>query len=159
MGKDMSSYWASLMGSVFGECLVGVAMVLQDLALKEIGQNVNIRKRPWDKELEVPYAIVSPATDTSANAEGSIGQQDVHYRIMVALVRASNQDLVKGLGLELEWRQKIERRFRKQIPFTIENGGVQNCSIAAGEPFIPEAFLRNVDAQYLLIDLHVKETP
>lgn len=158
MAEALTGTWASLTTSSFGECINGVVTAIQGASLAEITTNVAIRKRPWDKQLAAPYCIVSPANDTHPVGEGLVNKKTVHYRIMVALVRASNQGLTEGLAIELLWRQQVTDLFDKLIPFSITGGQVITSSVTAGEPFIPEAFLKNLDAQYLLVDVEVRRT-
>lgn len=152
---------AELESSVAGACLNRTVTSLAGLSLAEFPlSKIHIRALSWDKDLVTPFMIVRPAPETHNPSEGPVGQVVNHYRMMVTIASAGNRDLVEGLADALLWREKVERLFKKTIPdwaALVNTGFLRKTNVLPGEPFMNDAFYRNVNAQFLLIDAEVQE--
>lgn len=146
----------ALSETAFGTLLEGACENIKQLNLVGIDESrIQIRKRPWDKNLKPPYCIISPAPEFLG--EASNDQTEWTYRIMVSLVQASNRDLIGGLGLDLRWRFDVSDAFHHRKDWlesiVLPNyGGLVDVTVEPGEPLIPEAFLQMFDAQYMVIN-------
>jgi hypothetical protein len=145
--------------SSFGRLLAATETKLQAIGLAEIPvDRIVLRKRPWDKDLPTPYCIVSPAPEEITDRTND--QTDVTFNLMVSLVRASNRNLIDGLGLELKWREQIITALHHYRALaTLQTGhDLLDVTVEPGEPIIPEAFLDLYDAQYLMLRCWTRQT-
>jgi len=149
----------SLESSVYGQVINRTITAIEGLSLVDITTRVHFRKLPYDKDITYPACIISPAPETSRDSEGPVGQPVVHYRVMVSIIRASNRDLVNGASTELLWREQVRQKFQKTKPdfAAIVGATFRKTTVVSGEPFIKDAFLKNLDAQFLLLDIEVSE--
>jgi len=152
---------AELESSVAGACLNRTVTTIAGLSIPEFPlSKIHIRSMSWDKDLVAPFIIIRPAPETHNPSEGPVGQAVNHYREMITIASAGDRDLIEGMADALLWREKIERPFKKTKPnwANLVNGAhMRKTSVLPGEPFMNDAFYRNVNAQFLLIDVEVQE--
>lgn len=142
----------TLNDSSFGRLIDGAVTKLQAVGLTDIpNDRIVWRKRPWDKNLQTPYCIVSPAPEELTDKTND--QTEVYYNLMISLVWASNLNLVEGLGRELVWRQQVFTALHHARDIATLQAGhaLLDVLVEPGEPILPEAFRDRFDAQYLLV--------
>jgi hypothetical protein len=110
---------------------------------------------------------VTPPPESTPWQEGTNEKDVCNFAVMIAVVLANQRDLVRGMGLQLYWRERIRRKFQCK-----SNGGwdlntaLGNVAagtffvfsqVESGDKFIEAAWREQRDAQYYLVRLHVKE--
>jgi len=145
-----------------GVVLNGIIQKLIDLDLTGVAGRWYFMRQPWISEIGLyPAGCVSEFRGSMSDREGVIGKADTHFRYIIALARASNFDHQVGAEDMLEWDQAIRRAFRKQTEDwlnTIAGIYMVQMSITEGEIFMDEAFRKQCDAFYSLVDVHVRES-
>ena len=162
MAAFTSGQIAALNTTAKGICLNKIIQVLIDLDLEDVTTKWYFMRQPWVSEIgSYPCGVVSEFRGSMNDREGVIGLSDTHFRYIVALARAANFDHQNNAELMFEWDEAIRRAFRKLHPdwLTAEAGiRMAGVTITEGESFLDEAFRKQADAMYFLVDVHVRET-
>lgn len=127
-------------------------------------EKIVVRKMPWDTDIEPPYIIVSPPPETTNWQEGTNEKDVTVFAVLVSIVLANARDVtIKGMGLQLYWRERIRLKFQNKSPATwselvLPSGWFFTHSwVESGDKFIEAAKRDQRDAQYYVIRVQVKE--
>lgn len=136
-----------------------VADKVRELALAGIGERVFVRDLPILDGLPTPCVVVSPGSETVDDRGGTNESDDTTYRVIVTLARAATRELDGDRTVarqRAEWRDAVRRAFvNKRI--TIDGACWVRSTITAGEPMVPEAWRRQYDAQYWVLQFTLRE--
>lgn len=124
-------------------------------------------KVPWmaDPQLpEPPCVLVSPAPEATPWDDGTNESDDVTFATFITIVLANQRNVnTKGLGIQLQWRQNIRRKFQNKVirswPDLVlpEGNKFIHAWIESGDKFIESALRMQRDAQYYLLRVKVRE--
>jgi hypothetical protein len=133
------------MTAIYESCLDRTVAMIQGLALAGIASGSIVkRKVPWTRNLTLPTIVVSPDRDTVKPATNE--SDDVEYGVVVAFVRASNQEMTSGIGTTLQWREDVRKLFSaKAIVATLGIASVYNVRVEPAVVQSEPAFLNQHD--------------
>lgn len=168
MADDSIPFDMPLSDSVEGIVLQCVERRLKSLNLPGITpERVLVQSLAWmpnPDDVPPPYVIISPAPESTPWDDGTNERDEVVFGVIVSLVLANQRNMVRGMGLQLYWRERIRRAFQNKtiaaladyLAFT-DSSALIRTSVESGDKFIEAAKRDQRDAQYYVIRFRVRE--
>lgn len=128
-----------------------------------------IKPVAWLGDLSVaslPCLVITPPPETTNWRDGSNERDIVTFGVFISVILANErQATLRGMGLQLFWRQKIRRAFQSLAssrftqlrvdPTTTET--FRMVYVENGDRFIESAKRMQIDAQFLLLRMECSE--
>lgn len=150
-----------LQASLFGRILESVQLAIQEMvggAFPDIPKDrIVVRKKPWDKNVELPFCIVSEYRSRITQRTNEQDSWDIG--VMIAIAAANEQaSLTTGLGTELLWHESVILRFhnrRDWVGSLPEGSCFVNTTVEDGSTHLPQGFPYLLDAQFVWLRCRV----